>query len=176
MKRANEMACILSFFDMHGPNTFSSINRNSQPHYPQHTKPRGRMTRFAMHCVTLIALLTLPILHTGCVAVAAVGAGAGAYAVMRGSLDSHVQAGFEETLIAVRTALPRTGLVKVKELSDQHSAKLTFRDAVDTRITLQLTEQTRDLTEVRIRVGAMGNESRSIQILQAIHRSLEGER
>ena len=123
--------------------------------------------------VLIIAMLAIPVVNTGCIAVAAVGAGAGAFAYLRGTLDSHLAANLSECLPAIRKGVPRLGLIKVKEISDQEKAKFTFRDSLDTKITVNLHQRSHGVTEVTIRVGQLGNESRSIQILNSITRELK---
>lgn len=121
----------------------------------------------------LLTMVVTPIVNTGCIAVAAVGAGAGAYAYLRGSLDSHLTADFEKCLEAVRNGVPRLGLVKIKEISDQNAAKFTFRDSFDTKISIHMSERSGGVTEITIRVGQLGDEDRSIQILNQINRELK---
>ena len=123
--------------------------------------------------IFLLMMVASPILNTSCVAVAAVGAGAGAYAYLRGSLDSHLSADFDQCLAAVRKEVPRMGYVKVRELSDQSSAKFIFRDTFDTKISIHLSQRSGGMTEITIRVGQLGDEDRSIQILNQINRELE---
>ena len=118
-----------------------------------------------------IMAAALPLL-SGCVAIVAAGAGAGAYAYLRGSLDSHLNASFEDSLPAVRNAMSGMGLIKIKEVSDIRSAKFTYRDALDNRIVVILTEKQKNLTAVSIRVGHVGDENRSIEILNRINDEL----
>ena len=123
--------------------------------------------------ILLLTVAVTPIVNTGCIAVAAVGAGAGAYAYLRGSLDSHLTADFDMCLAAVRKGVPRLGLVKVKEISDRSTAKFTFRDSFDTKISIHMSERSGGVTEITIRVGQLGDEGRSIQILNQINRELK---
>ena len=116
-------------------------------------------------------IAALPLL-SGCVAIVAAGAGAGAYAYLKGSLDSHLDASLEACLPAVRNAMSGMGLIKIKEVSDTRSAKFTYRDALDNRIIVTLTEKQKHLTAVSIRVGHVGDENRSLEILNRINDEL----
>jgi len=122
--------------------------------------------------VFLASMILLPLVNTGCIAVAAVGAGAGAYAYLKGSLDSHLGANLNACIVAVRKSVPKTGLVKLKEVSDQTTAKFTFKDTFNTKTVIHLTQRSQGLTEISIRVGNLGEESRSLEILNQINREL----
>ena len=130
------------------------------------------MRKFRSVClVSVVALLSLPLLQ-GCVAIVAAGAGAGAYAYLKGSLESHLNASLESSLPAVRQAMDDMNYVKIKEVSDMTSARFIYRDSLDNRVTVELDEKQSSLTEIMIRVGTVGNEDRSIEILNAINSNL----
>lgn len=117
-------------------------------------------------------ILTVMPLFSGCIAIVAAGAGAGAYAYLKGGLDSHLSASIETSIPAARRAMTHMGLVKVKEISDIKSAKLVYRDSLGIKISIHLTQKQSNLTEVSIRVGHVGDENRSIQILNNIKNQL----
>ena len=120
--------------------------------------------------ITMI-LAGFPLL-TGCVAIVAASAGAGAYAYLKGSLDSHLNASLEDSMPAVRNAMGSMNLTKIKEVSDTRSAKFTYRDALDTRVIIVLEQKQNNLTAISIRVGHVGDENRSLQILNSINDEL----
>jgi len=151
----------------------SHLHIHSKP--DSRTRNRNRFSKILSLPILIMSLgmlVTIPLINTGCVAIAAVGAGAGAVAYLRGSLNSHLSANMDRCLSAVRNAVPRMGLVKVKEISDPSKAKFTFRDSLDTKITLTLSQRSHGVTEINIRVGQLGDESRSIQILNLINQEL----
>jgi hypothetical protein len=117
-------------------------------------------------------LITLLPLLSGCIAIVAAGAGAGAYAYIRGGLDSHLSESIEVCIPAVRSAMSQMDFVKIKETSDIKSAKFIYRDALDTRLVVTLHQKQDSLTAISIRVGRVGDESRSIQILNSINNQL----
>lgn len=111
-------------------------------------------------------------LLSGCVAIVAASAGAGAYAYMKGALDSHLNNSLEGCMPAVRNAMTSMDLIKIKEVSDTRSAKFTYRDALDTRIVIVLEQKQDNLTAISIRVGHVGDENRSLLILNRINDEL----
>lgn len=121
--------------------------------------------------ILLVAAVTVPFL-SGCVAIVAAGAGAGAYAYFKGGLESHISAPVETAIPAVRRAANQLALIKIKEVSDSTSAEFTFRDSLDIRISIELVQKQKNLTQVEIRVGRVGDENRSLQILNTINSQL----
>jgi hypothetical protein len=111
---------------------------------------------------------------TGCVVpfLAAGAAGAGAYAYLRGSIESHVDGSLEETANATRNTLNRMGCRKIKESSDSERSRFKYQDAFDTTITVRLQKTNGPYTRISIRVGTTGDEERSLKILQQIHENL----
>lgn len=117
----------------------------------------------------MVAMLSamMPLI-SGCIAVAAVGAGAGAVAYLKGTLDSHLNASLETSLPVVRDAMKGMGYVKTKEISDTRTAKIIYRDSLDQKIIITLNQKTSNLTAISVRVGHVGDENRSIEILEEI--------
>jgi hypothetical protein len=136
---------------------------------------RNRMRKWAVSFLRLAACGVCcigAILQSGCIAIAAVGAGASAAVYLRGSMESHLQADFPTSVEAVRKGAPRVGLVKEREVSERERARFVFTDATGKPVTIQLRKRDYGVTEISIRVGTLGDENRSLQLLNVIHQEL----
>lgn len=130
-------------------------------------KPTFR-SRF-LACLLVLA----PVLWTsGCLAVAAGAAGAGAVAWVRGELDATVSHRFDRVDAAANRAIQQLELVKVKESRSAIDAEIIARTGQDKRIVVKLDRVGDQLTRVRIRVGLIGDESLSRLILDKINSNL----
>lgn len=119
--------------------------------------------------VTPILLLSIIPLMQGCIAIGAAGAGAAAYAYFKGDVTSHLDISVTNALPVVRGAMEQFGYVKVKERSDPTSAIFVYKDALDIEIVVKLESKDENLSEIGIRVGKLGSESRSLEILKVIN-------
>ena len=122
--------------------------------------------------LSLALLLLLPAL-AGCVAVAA-GASAGAAAVawVQGQLETTVTADYEKTVEASRAAIKDLEFVKMSDNKDAYSAKLVARTAQDKKVEIELTSNGKKLTDIKIRVGLIGDQPLSLVILEKIKAGL----
>ncbi len=129
-------------------------------------------------CLVLLSCLLCASTLTGCLALLAGGAaGAGSVVYVKGQLRETMDA----TVTAVHSAsvatLKELGLPAIEDKYDELSAKMKsrFADGQDVWIDIEyITVQSSRLT---IRVGIMGDERKSRQILDGIHRHLsEGGR
>jgi hypothetical protein len=120
---------------------------------------------------TVLGLATLT-LNSGCFAVVAAGAGAGAVAYVRGELESPVDANFDRALRASQRAIEQLQFAKVSEKKDALVATLLARNADDKRIEIRVESQGSDRAKVKIRVGIIGDESLSMTILDKIKSNL----
>ncbi|MCG8525435.1 MAG: DUF3568 domain-containing protein [Opitutales bacterium] len=121
---------------------------------------------------TILVISLLPLL-SGCVAIVAASAGAGAYAYLKGNLDSHIAASVNEAIPAIQEAASEMNLIKIKEVSDQTSARFVFRDSLDIKTTITLKQKQSNLTSISIRVGNIGDEAQSISLLNRINNKLQ---
>lgn len=103
---------------------------------------------------------------------AAVGAGAVAY--KHGELSSVEAATFERTWDAAHEALRDLGFVVTDQHKEPDSASIEARTADNTKIDLTLEAKSPNATEIRIRVGYVGNEALSRTILEKIKRNVGG--
>ncbi len=116
----------------------------------------------------VLLLMVIPFLN-GCIAIGAAGAGAAAYAYFKGDVTSHLDISVTNALPVVRGAMEQFGYVKVRERSDPTSAIFVYKDALDIEIVVKLESKDENLSEISIRVGKLGSESRSLEILKVIN-------
>ncbi len=109
---------------------------------------------------------------TGCLAVAAGAAGAGAVAWVRGELDATLSNRFEDVEVASNRAVQQLQLAKVNESKSAIDAEIVARTAQDKKIQIRLNRTAEGITRVRIRVGIVGDETLSRTILEKIRANL----
>jgi hypothetical protein len=121
---------------------------------------------------TLLSLCA--IVGSGCLAAVAVGAaaGAGAVAYKRGELISTEAASIDKTWTATEKAFKELQLLPEAKEKDALAARMEATGAGDKRIVVKLRNQGEKLTEVRIRVGLIGDEGLSRKILEKIKDNL----
>lgn len=112
---------------------------------------------------------------SGC-AVVLLGAGAGAGVAgatyVMGKLEDEVNAPVSKVQRATVAALKALELPVDKERGDKLAAELESETADQKKIWISITSLTSSRSKIVIRVGLMGDEIRSRQILQAIHTRL----
>jgi hypothetical protein len=122
--------------------------------------------------VVLVVLLVLTAaVVQGCV-VAAVGAGAGTVAYLRGDLEVVESKDINAVYAATKKALDELGYKVTKDAKDALEAEIVARDAGDDKITIVLKKTAADATKVSIRVGTFGDETKSQLIYGKIRDNL----
>jgi hypothetical protein len=111
------------------------------------------------------------VILSGCV-VAAVGAGAGTVAYLRGDLESTEAKDLDTVYAATKKAVEQLELNVSKDVKDALSAQIVARDARDKKITLNLKATTEGTTKISIRVGTFGSETKSMLIYDQIKKNL----
>ena len=119
----------------------------------------------------LALLLLLPGL-TGCIVVAAGAAGAGVVAYVRGELDTTIAEDYNSVVNATRAAIKDLEFAKVTDNKDALKAVLVARTALDKKIEINLSNSGKNLTNIKIRVGLIGDEALSHAILEKIKAGL----
>ena len=124
--------------------------------------------------VLLIAILIgSMLLLQGCV-VAAVGLGAaGTVAYVRGDLESMESESVDVLYDATLKALKELELLPTRKSKDALGAEIVTYDAQDKKITIRLKSQTEGATELSIRIGVFGSETKSRLIYQKIRENLQ---
>jgi hypothetical protein len=107
----------------------------------------------------------------GCL-VAAVGAGAGTVAYMRGDLEAVEAKDIDAVYAATKKAVEELELNVSSDTKDALSAVIVARDAQDKKITIKLKSTTEDTTQIYIRVGTFGSETKSRLIHDQIKKNL----
>lgn len=120
---------------------------------------------------TLACVLALVVGVSGCVGVAVVaGAGAGATAVAY-KLGELVATTDHPTMVVSAAAdqgLAELKLPVVSKTTSELTVTVLSRDADDASITITLKSVSATQTQIHIRVGMLGDETRSVRILNAI--------
>jgi hypothetical protein len=128
--------------------------------------------RLAFTLAASLLALGFATLNTGCFAVVAAGAGAGAVAYVRGELESPLDANFDRALRASQRTIEQLKFAKVSEKQDALVATLVARNADDKRIEIRVESQGANRATVKIRVGILGDESLSMTILDKVKSNL----
>ena len=118
-----------------------------------------------------IVLVCAAAVTQGCV-VAAVGAGAGTVAYVRGDLETVESEELDAVYKATEKALDELELTVSKKTKDAMSAEIIVRDAQDKKIKIKLSATAEDNTKLAIRVGLLGNETKSRLIYNQIKKHL----
>ena len=111
------------------------------------------------------------LIHSGCALLLIGGgaaAGAGTVAYVKGELRSTQEIPFERTWNATTEAMKELEFAITQKEKDALSGLIVARGTDDQKIVIHLEKQSEDLTEIRIRVGSFGDESRSQLILDKI--------
>lgn len=113
----------------------------------------------------------------GCVA-AAVGAGAGVAAVKykQGTLDGKANATVPATQQATVDAMQQLGLPVTSQRGDAATARVESRYSDGRTVSVDLERKGASVTEVAIRVGTWGDQSRSEQLMGQINREIQRQR
>lgn len=125
--------------------------------------------------IMLLCVVWTMSIMSGC-AVVLLGAGAGAgvagAAYVMGKLEDEVNAPVLKVQQASVAALKSLELPVDKQRSDKLAAELESETADQKKIWISIISLTSSRSKIVIRVGLMGDEARSRQILQAIHARL----
>ena len=121
-----------------------------------------------------ILLVGMAVSGVGCIAaVVAVGAGAaGTVAYMGGDLEAVESRSLADVYEATLKAVEQLELNTIEDVKDALSAVIVARDAQDKKITIKLRASAEEMTEVSIRVGVFGDETKSRLIYQRIRDNL----
>ena len=109
---------------------------------------------------------------SGCLAVAALGVGAGTVAYVRGDLEAVEDASLDSVYKATEKAMDKLGIAVIEKTKDAMTAVITARDAEDKKITIKLVSAEKNATKISIRVGVFGSETKSTRIYEEIKKYL----
>lgn len=126
-------------------------------------------TRYPGRSIALASLLLASTtLLSGCLVVAAAGAGAGTYAYVTGELSSVEQASVDKVWSATQSAVKDLQFTVKEQSKDALQGRLVAEQADKTDITIKVERESETLTKVRIRVGVFGDEATSRIIMDKI--------
>lgn len=123
--------------------------------------------------VLLFASMSL----TGCVALAlgaAATAGASGAVYAKGQLKDTLDGTVPEVQRAARGAIEETGVTVETDLQDDFSGQLSGSMADGTKVWIDTKRNTSSTTHIAIRVGYMGDQAKSSDILERTKRRLYG--
>ena len=122
----------------------------------------------------LLSLIGLALFFfTGCAAIVIGGAaGVGSYAYLSGELKSNEPIPLSSAWNATQKAVKESGFTVTSKEKDAFYAKLIARGAKDKKVTIKLKKQSDNITEIKIRVGMMGDEVMSRQIYEEIKKQI----
>lgn len=123
-------------------------------------------TRWMFGLALTVAALSAAL--TGCVAVVAGAAGAGAVAWVQGRLDANLNADFERSAKAADLAIRDLQWSKISEKKDALEDTLIARTAGDRKVEIKVLKVTEETSKAEIRVGVFGDEALSLTILDKI--------
>ena len=122
-------------------------------------------------------LLTVLFLGTGlfisgCM-VAAVGAGAGTAAYVMGKMQGTEAKDIDTVYNAAEKAAEQLKLNVTERTHDKMSGEIIARDSQDKKITIKLKAASENVTDIAIRVGFFGDETKSQLIYEKIRENLK---
>jgi hypothetical protein len=123
--------------------------------------------------VFLIALLLgTCLVVSGCI-VAAVGGGVGTAAYVMGDLKGTEAKDIDTVYKASEKALGQLDFNITEKTSDKLSGRIIARDSQDKKVTIKIRATSENTTEVSVRVGFFGDETKSMLIYQKIQENLK---
>lgn len=122
--------------------------------------------------LSALLLVALPFGFSGCVAVLAGSAGAGAATYMAGSLKSTLDQGIDRVWAASRAATSDLRFTVESENQDATVGEIKAKNAAGSQIFISLKAETPTQTSVSIRVGLLGDQDASIIIFDKIKANL----
>ena len=109
---------------------------------------------------------------SGCFLLLGVGAGVGGTAYVMGKLDAELDASVPKLQKATVAGLVALSMPVVKERGDKLTAEIESKTADDATVKISLSSLTPFRSTISIRVGLIGNETGSRQILDAIRKHI----
>lgn len=125
--------------------------------------------------LTALCLGVSVLSNQGCVAlVVGAAVGAGGFAFIKGNLEQNLDHSVKEVYNASLKALDKLKIdVYKKTLETHHGVIYGYTERQDkTRVKITIQALTEKASNIKIRVGWVGDESRSIEILEAIKKAL----
>ena len=123
--------------------------------------------------VVLVALLAVTaVLAQGCMLAVVGGGAAGTVADGKGDLGAVESRNIDAVYAATKKAADELGLKVTRDTKDSLGAVIVARDAQDKKVTIKLKTTAENTTELSIRVGTFGDETKSQLIYDKIKENL----
>lgn len=135
-------------------------------------KCSGTRCRLFSPVVVLTVLIAVLCSTPGCLLLVGAGAGAGSAAFYMGKLEDEVNAPVDDVHDAIIDGLKDLEMPILKDQGDKLSGKVESVTADDRSVWIYIDSLTASRSKITIRVGLIGDEIRSQQILKAIRDSL----
>ena len=120
----------------------------------------------------LIFVVSFGLQASGCLLLLGVGAGAGGTAYVMGKLEAEIDVSVPKLQKATVVGLRALSMPVIKERGDKLTAEVESKTADDATVKISLSSLTPSRSTISIRVGLIGNETRSRQILDAIRKHI----
>ena len=118
--------------------------------------------------LSFVLVAAVSVLSSGCAVLVVGGAAAGGYAWYSGELKTSEAVTFDKAVTASQAAMKDLGYTSTETKRDAMLAKLTFRGAGDEKVVVTVNKVSGTVSEIRVRVGAFGDKSRSTMIMDKI--------
>ncbi len=105
---------------------------------------------------TILLFILLPYLLSGCGLVFVAGAGAGAYSYISGNVSRTYNASYTKTIDACLKVLNRMEMTVIKNSGDALKTSIESRRYDDIKVTVEIEQLGRRLSQVNVRTGIMG--------------------
>ena len=121
----------------------------------------------------VLSAVLVTMLLSGCAALLVGGAaGAGGAVYVKGKLSEDVNATASQVHDATVSALKELNLPIIEDTHDNLSAKMKSRFADGAEVWIDISSLSTESSQITVRVGVLGDENRSRQILDAVHKHL----
>lgn len=120
----------------------------------------------------VVVILSLVVALSGCIVLAAAAGGSGALYI-KGAAKKSYPYGVERTFKATLAAVEDAGIVVYEKKYDQTSGQIAGNAADGKKLKVHFKALGDKVTEVKIRVGTLGDRARSEQIIEKIDARLK---
>ena len=122
--------------------------------------------------LSIIALLSLPLISGGCLFLAAGAAAGTGVMYAKGDLEVVLEENLDDVYQASVTAMKELQLAVISKSKDVLEGEIVGRTSQDKKITIKIHKEAENLTKLSIRVGAFGDEAQSQAIYDKIRENL----
>ncbi len=135
------------------------------------SSPSNRSTQL----LAVLSLALLPVLLpglTGCAATITPVAGGGVVTYQYRDLNATLAEDYDKVVEASRRAVKDLEFARVSDNKDAYAARLVVRTALDKKVEITVTNSGKNMTNIKIRVGLVGDQTLSMAIFDKIKAGL----